>query len=113
MDLFATLPLYPKYRLDVATHPLVSALRFNTITPRDTRVQETVDGLLGACGSKPLWLDLKARQLRITEFAYLPESYVTINHKITVKTPCAVHFKDCTTRLEAVVDGNKLLLTRP
>ena len=73
MDLIATLPLYPKYRLDVASHPLVSALRFNTITPRDTSVQDTVDGLLGACGSKPLWLDLKTRQLRITEFAYLPE----------------------------------------
>src|SRR5512141_2914472 len=113
MDLIATLPLYPKYRQDVIRHPLVSALRFNTITPRDTSVEETVDGLLGACGSKPLWLDLKARQLRITEFAYLPESYVTINHKITVQTPCAVHFKDCTTQLEAVVDGNKLLLTRP
>lgn len=113
MDLIATLPLYPRYRQDVITHPLVSALRFNTITPRDMSVQETVDGLLGACGPKPLWLDLKARQLRITGFAYLPESYVTINHKITVQTPCPVYFKDCATRLEAVVDGNKLLLTRP
>jgi hypothetical protein len=111
--LIATLPLYPKYRQDVIRHPLVSALRFNTITPRDTSVQETVDGLLGACESKPLWLDLKARRLRITEFAYLPESYVMINHKITVQTPCTVYFKDCTARLEAVVDGNKLLLTRP
>ena len=106
MDLIATLPLYPKYRLDVAAHPLVSALRFNTVTPRDASVQATVDGLLGACRSKSLWLDLKARQLRITEFAYLPESYVTINHKITVQTPCNVYFKDCSAQLEAVVDGN-------
>jgi hypothetical protein len=113
MDLIATFPLYPKYRLDVVSHPLVSALRFNTVTPRDTSVQATVDGLLGAAGSKPLWLDLKARQLRITQFAYLPESFVTINHKISVRTPCTVHFKDCATELEAVVDGNKLLLTRP
>lgn len=113
MDLIATLPLYPRYRQDILTHPLVSALRFNTITPRDTSVQETVDGLLGACGSKPLWLDLKARQLRITEFAYLPESYVTINHKINVRTPCTVYFKDCASQLETVVDGDKLLLTRP
>jgi hypothetical protein len=113
MDLIATLPLYPRYRQDIITHPLVSALRFNTVTPRDTSVQETVDGLLGACGSKPLWLDLKARQLRITEFAYLPESYVTINHKISVQTPCTVYFKDCASQLEAIVDGNKLLLTRP
>ena len=63
--------------------------------------------------AKPLWLDLKARQLRITQFAYLPESYVTINHKISVTTPCTVYFKDCASRLEAVMDGDKLLLTRP
>lgn len=113
MDLIATLPLYPKYRMDVASHPLVSALRFNTVTPRDTSVQVTVDGLLNAVGSKPLWLDLKTRQLRITEFAYLPESYVTINHKISVKTPSMVYFKDCASQLEAVLDGDKLLLTRP
>lgn len=112
-DLIATLPLYPKYRTDIAAHPLVSALRFNTVTPRDASVQATVDGLLGAFRTKPLWLDLKARQLRITEFAYLPESFVTLNHKISVKTPCMVYFKDCASRLEAVVDGNKLLLARP
>lgn len=113
MELIATFPLYPKYRTDVALHPRVSALRFNTVTPRDASVQATVDGLLGAARSKPLWLDLKARQLRITEFAYLPESYVTLNHRISVNTPAAVYFKDCASTLEAVVDGNKLLLTRP
>jgi hypothetical protein len=112
-ELIATLPLYPKYRTDIAYHPLVSALRFNTVTPRDTSVQETVDGLLCAFPTKPLWLDLKTRQLRITQFAYLPESTVTISHKISVTTPCTVYFKDCSSRLEAVVDGDKLLLARP
>jgi hypothetical protein len=112
-NLIATLPLYPRYRTDIASHPLVSALRFNTVTPRDASVRSIVDGLLGAFPSKPLWLDLKARQLRITQFAYLPESYVTINHKISVKTPCTVYFKDCSSQIEAVVDGDKLLLTRP
>lgn len=112
-DLIATLPLYPKYRTDVAAHPLVTALRFNTITPLDTSIQMTVDGLLGVAHSKPLWLDLKTRQLRITQFAYLPESYVTINHKIRVDTPCIVYFRDCISTLESVLDGDRLLLTRP
>jgi hypothetical protein len=112
-DLIATLPLYPRYRTDIAAHPLISALRFNTITPLDVSVQSVVDGLLDAFRSKPLWLDLKTRQLRITQFAYLPESYVTINHKISLKTPCTVYFKDCASRIEAIVDGDKLLLTRP
>jgi hypothetical protein len=112
-DLIATFPLYPKYRTDVATHPRVSALRFNTITPLDTDIQAAVDGLLDVAYPKPLWLDLKARQLRITQFAYLPESYVTINHKIHVDTPCTVYFRDCTSTLERVLEGNRLLLTRP
>ncbi len=112
-DLIATLPLYPKYRTDVAAHPLVTALRFNTVTPLDTDIQTTVDGLLSVAHPKPLWLDLKARQLRITQFAYLPESYVTINHKIHVNTPCTVYFRDCSSTLERVLEGDKLLLTRP
>ncbi len=111
-ELIATLPLYPKYRADVAAHPLVTALRFNTVTPLDTSIQATVDGLLAVASPKPLWLDLKARQLRITQFAYLPESYVTINHKIRVNTPCDVYFRDCTSTLERVLEGDKLLLTR-
>jgi hypothetical protein len=112
-DLIATLPLYPKYRTDVATHPLVTALRFNTVTPLDASLQTTVDGLLDVAYPKPLWLDLKARQLRITQFAYLPESYVTLNHKIRVNTPCTVYFRDCASTLESVSDGDRLLLTRP
>src|SRR5512147_2048103 len=112
-DLIATLPLYPKYRTDVANHPLVMALRFNTVTPLDTGIQAVVDGLLGAAYPKPLWLDLTARQLRITQFAYLPESCVTINHKIRVDTPCTVYFRDCASTLESVQDGDRLLLTRP
>jgi hypothetical protein len=112
-DLIATLPLYPKYRTDVAAHPRVTALRFNTITPLDAGIQSTVDGLLSVTHPKPLWLDLKARQLRITQFAYLPESYVTLNHKIRVDTPCTVYFRDCTSTLESVQEGNRLLLTRP
>jgi hypothetical protein len=112
-NLIATLPLYPKYRTDVAAHPLVTALRFNTVTPLDTSIQATVDGLLGVAYPKPLWLDIKARQLRITQFAYLPESYVTLNHKIRVNTPCTVYFRDCTSTLECVLDGDRLLLTRP
>jgi len=112
-DLIATLPLYPKYRTDVAAHPLVTALRFNTVTPLDTSIQATVDGLLGMAYPKPLWLDLKARQLRITQFAYLPESHVTLNHKIRVNTPCTVYFRDCASTLESVFNGDRLLLTRP
>jgi hypothetical protein len=113
LDLIATLPLYPKFRYDVAGHPLVKALRFNTITPRDDSVPAIVDQLLRVTQPKPLWLDLKTRQLRIARFAYLPDCFVTLNHKISVATPCQVYFRDGATRLESLVDGNRLILTRP
>lgn len=113
LELIATLPLYPKLRYDVASHPLVKALRFNTITPRDDSVPNIVDQLLRVAQDKPLWLDLKTRQLRITRFAYLPECFVTLNHKISVTTPCQVHFRDGATCLEGLVGGDKLILTRP
>ena len=112
-ELIATLPLYPGRRTDVAGHPLVDGLRFNTITPRAASVQATVDQLLDTAGDKPLWLDLKTRQLRITRFAYLPESCVTISHRIRVNLPCTVYFRDCESQLEQIVDGSRLLLTRP
>ncbi len=112
-ELIATLPLYPRFRTDVAHHPGVDGLRFNTVTPCDDRIPVIVEQLLQVAHPKPLWLDLKTRQLRLTRFAYLPESYVTLSHKITVQLPCTIHFRDCTSQIEQIVDGDKLLLTRP
>ncbi len=112
-ELIATLPLYPKFRYDVAHHPLVDGLRFNTVTPLDDTVPRVVDQLIQLAGDKPLWLDLKTRQLRIARFAYLPTSYVTLNHRISVHLPCEVYFRDCTSRIESLVDGNQLIITRP
>ena len=109
----ATLPLYRKYRHDVADHPLVDELRFNTITPLDEDISKVLDGLIRLANGKPLWLDLKTRQLRITEFDYIPYSYVIISHHISVKTPCKMLLKDSEAVIEKVVDGNKLILSRP
>jgi hypothetical protein len=108
--LIATLPLLPRYRLDITRHPLVDSLRFNTIMPLDVDIPTAVKQLLEIAGGKPLWLDLKTRQLRITRFAYLPYDFVEISHKISVSLPAKLYFKDCVADIESVVDGYRLIL---
>lgn len=110
--LVATFPPYVAHRTEIVKHPLVSALRFNTIMPLAESKDQVMHGLEADCrvAKKPLWIDLKGRQLRITKFAYLPYAYVELSHKIKVRTPTQIYFKDCVGEIVSVVDGNKLIL---
>ncbi len=110
--ILATIAPYVRHREEIASHPLVGGLRFNTIMPVGEEKTEVLDGLKRIANGKRLWIDLKTRQLRITEFSYLPFAYVTINQKIEVDTPCEIHFKDCVSEIARVVDGNKLILSK-
>lgn len=110
--IIATLPPYVDHRRLIIEHPRVDGLRFNTISPLAERRAEVLARLARECGDKPLWIDLKGRQLRITRFAYLPYAYVELSHRIRVKLPIDVHFKDCVSRAVELVDGNKLILNR-
>jgi len=109
--LIATLPLLPRYRYDITRHPLVDQLRYNTVMPLDVDIDRAVSELIRIAESKPLWLDLKTRQLRIAKFAYLPYSYVELSHKISVELPCPLFFKDCIAEIDSIVDGNRLILS--
>jgi len=108
--LIATLPLLPRYRYDISRHPLVDELRYNTVMPLDVDIPTAVRQLAQVAGDRPLWLDLKTRQLRITKFAYLPYDYVELSHAISVELPARIHFKDCVAVIESIVEGNKLIL---
>ena len=108
--LIATLPPYVRHRLEIIRHPSVDALRFNTIMPIGEDRQQVLAELKQACGPKPLWIDLKTRQLRITGFAYLPLAFVDLSHKISVNLPARVCFKDCTSELVRIVNGDRLIL---
>ena len=44
--------------------------------------------------------------------ACLPYAYVTLSHKIDVRLPVDVHFRDCISRAVELVDGDKLILSR-
>jgi hypothetical protein len=110
VELIATLPPYVAHRQAIAAHPRVDALRFNTVNPLAASPREVLRDLLEVCAPKPLWLDLKARQLRIAKFAYLPLAFVELTHAIEVETPAEVWFGDARAVIREVVDGTKLIL---
>lgn len=110
VSLIATLPPYVDHRAQIIGHPLVSELRFNTVSPAAETPREMLARLQAECAGKRLWIDLKARQLRIAKFAYLPHAFVELNHRITVNLPTEVLFKDGGALVTRIVDGNKLIL---
>ncbi len=104
-----TVPPYADYLPEVAAHPLVVGLRLNTVMP----VAEPLEQLLQRLNSlgKPLWVDLKGRQLRVTEAAVPPFTEVRLSHPIDLTTPALAYFSDGEEAAEVVaVDGNRLIL---
>ncbi len=108
----ATIPPHVDHRRRIIEHPRVDALRYNTISPLAESRRDVLTRLRRECAGKPLWIDLKGRQLRITRFAYLPYAYVEISHPIRVQLPADVHFRDGVSRVVEIAGGNKLILNR-
>ncbi len=96
---------------EIITHPYVEAVRYNTgmssaYEPLEVirRIQEYARPL-----HKPVWIDLKGKQLRVIEWANLPDGPIVLNHRIKVRMPAKVYFRgdDCCD-LKEVVDGTKI-----
>jgi len=109
------LSLPPVHQLDllrlIIEHPLVGAVRYNTGVPSAYDPYETVKRIqvLAEPQGKPFWVDLKAKQLRVVEWAVVPDSPIILNHKVKVELPARVHLRgDESCELREVVDGNKL-----
>lgn len=91
IELIVTQGPYSDFLEEISGIDIVSGIRLNTIMPvRD--IKERLRDILSKIGEKILWIDLKARQLRIMEFANTPYTAVTISHKIRVNLPCTVYF---------------------
>ncbi len=105
-----TLPPYAPFAEEVARHPLVAGFRLNTAMPLAGETPREALTRLSAPG-KPLWVDLKGRQLRVVEAAVPPFTAVRVSHRLRVPTPCDVFFGDGreAARLLAV-DGDRLVL---
>src|SRR3989344_8884277 len=96
---------------EIITHPCVGAVRYNTGMSSAYSSEEVVQRIQKLAGplGKPVWIDLKGRQLRVIEWANLPYGPIVLNHRVKVKFPAKVCFRgdDCC-ELKKVVDGNKL-----
>lgn len=106
-----TVPPYAPFLAEVAAHPIVAGLRLNTVMP--TKHDEPLTALLSRLSSlgQPLWVDLKGRQLRVTQAAVPPFTEVKLSHRIRLHTPADAFFNDGKEHARVVaVDGDRLIL---
>jgi len=112
LELIVTQGPYSGFIKEIASISEVAGIRLNTIMPvKEGKLKEKLEELKEIIYPKILWIDLKARQLRITEFANTPYTAITVSHKIKVNLPATVYFdngKITGTLVE--IDENKLIL---
>ncbi|HMW03509.1 MAG TPA: pyruvate kinase [Leptospiraceae bacterium] len=115
MKIFATLP--PPHREKslqlVIDHPLVDSLRFNTGVRVSTNPKETLETLLRFCNGKDFWLDLKGRQLRISQWAVPTFGDIVLNHEIDVSLPAEIYFRNEEKSTIRKIKGNKIYVDPP
>ena len=99
-DLLVTLwPSFPHFKR-FATDDRVSAIRLNSAMMSLFELDKELDIIQNVKTKKPLLYDIKGRQMRITSFETNSDGNleITLNHPISVVTPCVVLFKagaDC------------------
>jgi pyruvate kinase len=109
MQVIVTAPPYADYLQEVVEHPLVCGLRLNTVMPLGEEPGEAIQRLQAL--GKPVWIDLKGRQLRVVGAASPPFTEVRISHPIRVQTPVDVFFSDGREHAWLVaVDADRLIL---
>ncbi|NDJ53673.1 MAG: hypothetical protein GYB68_11395 [Chloroflexi bacterium] len=109
LNVIVTTPPYADFLAEVASHRLVSGFRLNTVMPLREGPKEALDRL--SRYGQPIWVDLKARQLRVVEAAIPPYTALTLSHPIEVETPVDVFFSDGTQHARVMaVDGPRLIL---
>ena len=105
-------PVHQRELLErIITCPDIGAVRYNTGMSSAYDPHETIRRIqaLAKAMHKPLYIDLKGKQLRVVEWANLPEGPIVLNHRIAVTLPAKVYFRgdDCC-ELREVVNGTKL-----
>lgn len=92
LQAIVTIPPYAEYITEVARHPLLAGFRLNTVMPIHEEPAVVLARLRKS--GKPIWVDLKSRQLRVTEPAIPPFTEIKLSHPIKVNTPVDAFFGD-------------------
>ncbi len=111
IDVIVTVPPHATFVSEVAAHPVVSALRLNTVMPTKGALEDVLKNLKDVAGEKDIWIDLKYRQLRLAAYAEPPFTEILLSHKIEVNTPVTAYFRNGEEHdTVLVVDGNRLIM---
>ncbi len=111
--LIASLPQVHREELlkEVIEHPYVAGVRYNTGTRSAYNPLETIRRIqkYALPLNKPVWVDLKGKQLRVIEWADLPYGPILLNHRVKVEMPATVYFRgDDGCELKKIVNGNEI-----
>lgn len=112
IELIVTQGPYSTFLEEVARINLVAGIRLNTVMPvKEGRLKDKLREMQDRIHPKMLWVDLKARQLRIREFANTPYTAVTISHRLKVNLPALAYFDNghLTGRI-VDIDGYRLIM---
>ncbi len=111
MEAIVTIPPYAPYIRKIARHPIVSGVRLNTVMPVKESLEDLLTRIKDEISGKDLWIDLKCRQVRVTNYASVPYEYIEISHDIDVNTPTTAYFSDGSEEATiARVDGRKIIM---
>lgn len=109
VGVLVTLPPYAPFAAEVAAHPMVAGLRLNTVMPLREPPSAVLERLRAL--GKPLWVDLKGRQLRVVGYWVPPFTEVRVSHPVEVPCPADAYFSDGREHVRVVaVDGDRLIL---
>lgn len=113
-SLIATLPNLSKIDKvhQVLGNPSIDGARFNTGSNPLMNRSEVISFLknLSIEYKKPIWIDIKGRQLRIIKWADPLYEAIELNHDISITYPAKIYFRngDCTNVVRT--RGNKILV---
>ena len=115
--LIATLP--PVYREgllhQIISSDEISGVRYNSgmVSPHTPEDTLSIIKVLTEGYGKKFWVDLKGRQVRITNWAQPDFANIEVNHELEIEGDAWVHFRDGTRSLIKFVHGKVIYLDSP
>ena len=114
MKLLATLPSpHERSFFTVLACPEVAEFRFNVGVRTPWSPRETLERILDRCSHKPLWVDLKGRQLRIAQWAVPTYGDIVLNHEVEVTQPATILFRGGDESAIREVRGRRVFVDPP